>query len=228
MQSSNEKNRHDGHRKRLKDKFASHPGRISDYELLEMLLFYVFRREDTKPASKALLRRFRSLRGVILADRLDLTKVSGVGESTAVLLSLVHEISNRILLEKIADSGSIVSAANVIDYYKSVLGHAKKEQLRVMFLNNRNKLIAEELLQEGTINNTAVYPREIVQRALEHGAGAIIMVHNHPSGDPKPSRQDVVMTKMIGEIVRKLDIILLDHIIISKTGTVSLKEHGVI
>ncbi|MDR2107448.1 MAG: DNA repair protein RadC [Holosporaceae bacterium] len=228
MQSPNEKPHYSGHRQRLRNKFLSDPKSISNHELLEMLLFYAFLRKDTKPTAKALLHRFKSLKEMISADRGDLKKVNGVGESTAILLSLVHEISNRMLLEKISESAAVMSAAHVVDYYKNALGQAKKEQLRVMFLNNRNKLISEEIMQEGTVNNTAVYPREIVQRALEHGAGAIIMVHNHPSGDPTPSKQDIIMTKMISDIVGKLDIVLLDHIIISKTGTVSLKEQGII
>jgi DNA repair protein RadC len=228
MKSPNEKPHYLGHRQRLRDKFSAHPGYLSDYELIEMLLFYIFRRRDTKQLAKTLLNRFKSIREIIFADPMDIEKISGLGKSTIILTTLMREIFNRMLLEKITESKTIMSTSQIIEYYKNTLGHLKKEQFRIMFLNNKNKLISEELMQEGTINNTAIYPREIIQKALEYGAGAIIMVHNHPSGDPKPSRQDVIITKAVKEIAQKLDIILLDHVVIGKNETTSFKELGIL
>ncbi|MDR2723886.1 MAG: DNA repair protein RadC [Holosporaceae bacterium] len=228
MKSPNEKPHYLGHRQRLLERFTSHPEYMSDYELIEMLLFYVFRRRDTKPLAKTLLRCFKSVRGIILADLADLRKIDGCGKSSIGLITLMREIFSRTLWEKIIESKTIMSISQIIEYYRNVLGHLKKEQFRIMFLNNKNKLISEDLMQEGTINNTAIYPREIIQKALEYGAGAIIMIHNHPSGDPKPSRQDIIMTKIVQEIGQKLDIILLDHVIIGKNGTISFKELGII
>ncbi|MDR0580903.1 MAG: DNA repair protein RadC [Holosporaceae bacterium] len=228
MKSQNEKQHYLDHRQRLRKRFASHPEHISDYELMEMLLFYVFRRRDTKPLAKALLNRFKSLREIIFADHSDLKKIFGLGTSTVCLMTLLQEIFKRALFEKITESKTIMSIAQITEYYKSALGNLKKEQFRIMFLNNKNKLISEELMQEGTINNMAIYPREIIQKTLEYGAGAIIMVHNHPSGDPRPSRQDIIMTKAIKEIAQKLDIILLDHVIIGKNSATSFKELGIV
>jgi DNA repair protein RadC len=192
------------------------------------LLFYVFPRKDTKSTAKKILEQFKTLRGIIFADKSDLKEISGVGESSVHLFLLIHEIFNRILLEQIQESVSIMSVSQVSDYYKSLLEQQKKEQFRIMFLNNKNKLIAEELMYEGTVNNTAVYPREIVQKALNYGARAIIMVHNHPGGDSKPSRQDIIMTKTIKELLQKLDIDLLDHLIIGRNNTASLRDIGII
>ncbi|MDR0678184.1 MAG: DNA repair protein RadC [Holosporaceae bacterium] len=228
MKLQDEKSAYIGHRRRLLNKFILNPRHTPDYELLEILLFYVFQRKDTKPLAKTLLNHFKSLRKIILADYFDLKQINGVGKSTINLIMVLREFFTRSLLEKVIESESIMSTGQVLEYYKNTLGYLKKEQLRIMFLNNKNKLITEEMIQEGTINNTAIYPREIIQKSLEYGASAIIMVHNHPGGDPKPSRQDIVMTKIISEIAQKLDITLFDHIIIGKMGTVSLKELGVI
>jgi DNA repair protein RadC len=228
MKSSDKKPHYLGHRKRLREKFASHPERAADYELLEMTLFYVFPRKDVKPLAKALLNRFKSLREIILANRSDLKKIEGVGESTINLITLIREILNRTQLEKIVECVSITSTSQVVEYYKTALANLKKEQFRVMFLNNRNKLISEELMQEGTVSSAAMYPREIAQKALECGASAIIMAHNHPGGDPKPSRQDIIVTKMVRDAMQRLDVVLLDHVIIGKNETISLKDLGAI
>ncbi|MDR2780972.1 MAG: DNA repair protein RadC [Holosporaceae bacterium] len=226
--SDGEKPHYLGHRHRLRKKFAINRTCLSDYELLELLLFFVFSRKDTKPLAKKLLEKFKSIRELILADQSDLKNIEGVGESSVHLLLLIHEIFNRMLFEKIQESTSIASTSQVFDYYRNLLEQQKKEQFRVMFLNNKNKLIAEELMHEGTVNNTAIYPREIVQKALNYGASAIIMVHNHPGGDPQPSRQDIIMTKAVKEIVQKLDIALLDHLIIGKNNVASFRDIGII
>jgi DNA repair protein RadC len=212
----------------MRKKFAHNRGGILDYELLELLMFSVLPRKDTKKIAKDLLQRFGSLREVIFTKYSDLKSVEGIGDVAATLLNVIHEILNRIYLEKISESSIISSSSHVIDYYKTAFANTKQEQLRIMFLNNKNRLLAEEILQVGTINQMAIYPREIMHRALDRGASAIIMVHNHPSGDPQPSKQDVITTKMVKDIAQKLDIMLLDHIIIGKNSSKSLKELGMI
>ncbi|MDR3179588.1 MAG: DNA repair protein RadC [Holosporaceae bacterium] len=218
-----------GHRKRLKKRFAADPASFPDYELLELLMFYVFARKDTKSLAKTLLSHFKTLGRVMSANATELKKIPGLGESAANLLTAVHEIFNRIHLESLKEQDIAISSSDqVLEYYKGLLENEKKEQLRLMLLNNKNKLIADKLMQSGTINQTAIYPREIIELALEYGASAMIMVHNHPSGDPQPSRQDIITTKSIADIAQKLDILLLDHIIIGKNSSRSLKEMGLI
>ncbi|GHU12090.1 DNA repair protein RadC [Alphaproteobacteria bacterium] len=227
--SGSEENSHYlGHRKRLKKRFSTSAHDLADYELLELLLFYVFARKDTKKLAKDLLAHFKTLRSIVYAENTELKKVPGMGDSAAILFAAIREIFNRMQKERVVECDSISSSDQVIAYYANLLGNEKREQLRMMFLNNKNKLIADDLLQIGTINHTAIYPREIIQRALEYGASAMIMVHNHPSGDPQPSRQDIIVTKMIRDIAQKLDILLLDHLIIGKNGSKSLKEMGII
>jgi DNA repair protein RadC len=213
-----------GHRARLKSKLIASSASLLDYELVEMLLFYIHLRKDTKSLAKDLLKNFKSIRNLILADPYEVQKTLGVGKSTLILIKLLRELFERMQLEIVASSVVISSSKHVIDYYKNVLGHLKKEQLRIMFLNNKNKLLADEIMQTGTVNTTAIYPREIIHKALEYGASAIIMVHNHPSGDPQPSRQDVIVTKMVKDVADRLDIILLDHLIIGKDTSLSMKE----
>ena len=213
-----------GHRKRLKEKIAVSPKSLSDYELLEALLFYVFPRKDTKQPAKELMQNFRSLRNVIFSDAIEIQKIAGLGTSSALMFKLIREVFSRILHNEIVNAPVISTSDHVHNYYKNVLGTLKKEQLRVIFLDAKNHLILEKTLQEGTINQTAIYPREIVQIALNCGAAAIILVHNHPSGDTTPSRQDILITKRIRDVAEKLDIQLLDHLIIGHDRTVSLRE----
>ncbi|MDR2794347.1 MAG: DNA repair protein RadC [Holosporaceae bacterium] len=218
-----------GHRKRLKKRFVANPTNFPDYELLELLMFFVFARKDTKILAKTLLDHFKTIGRIVGANQIELKKIHGFGESAAILLAVIHEIFNRIHLESIKEHDIVISSSNqVLEYYKNLLENERKEQLHLMLLNNRNRLIADKLMQSGTINQTAIYPREIIQLALEYGASAIIMVHNHPSGDPQPSRQDIIMTKSIADVAKKLDILLLDHIIIGKDSSMSLKEMGMI
>jgi DNA repair protein RadC len=225
---SSEKNHFIGHRRRLKDKFLIHPDSMRNYELIEMLLFHVFSRKDTKKLAKILCNRFGTFRRIIFASESEIYEIEGLGRTTVCLLHLLREIFSRMLLERISESPIIASSTQVVDYYKNILGIVKKEQLRLMFLNNKNRLISEDILQVGTINHTSIYPREIMQKALEYGASAIIMVHNHPSGDPKPSRQDIIITRRLKDIAQKLDIELLDHLIIGKNSVSSLKEMALI
>jgi DNA repair protein RadC len=221
-----EKKNYQGHRERMKKKLLRDGSGLLDYELLETMLFFAIPRRDTKALAKRLLQRFRTIRGIIFADSAELLNIDGVGTVTIGLLIMIRELFARVCRENISGQVTITSSGQVIDYYKNILGALKKEQLRVMFLNNRNKLLADDVLQTGTVNQTAIYPREIIQRALEHGASGMIMVHNHPGGDPHPSRQDIIMTETIRDIAQRLDIQLLDHVIIGKNESKSLKELG--
>ena len=213
-----------GHRDRLRRRFINHRKSLADYELIELALFYVFRRVDTKKLAKNLLTKFKSLRNLIFADATDIKKSPGLKDSSAIFFQLIHEILCRIEFENIEDGPIIASSEQVIKYYQSSLENLKKEQLHVMFLNNKNRLLAEEIIQTGTVNQAPFYPREIIQKALDHGASALILVHNHPSGDPQPSRQDIIVTRHLNDIAQKLDIMLLDHIIIGKSSYRSFRE----
>lgn len=226
MNSENEKAHFLGHRARLKQKISIKPEFLSDYELLEALLFYVFSRKDTKVLAKQLISQFSSLKRVIFSDSNEIVKIPGLGKSTAVLLKIIREIFVRILREDVQKGPIISTSSNVVDYYKNLLGTLKKEQLRIMFLGSKNKLLCEKVVQEGTVNQTAIYPREIVQIALECGASGIIMVHNHPSGDSTPSRQDVLITARIKEALSPLEITMLDHLIITNHEVTSLRDLG--
>lgn len=228
MNKTSDKHFHIGHRKRLKEKFLSSPESISNYELIELLLFYVFRQRDTKLLAKMLCARFPTLYEMVFANARDLLSIDGIGNSVVVLFRIVHEICTRISFEQIDERQVVNSLDSVISYYKTLLCNDIREQMRIMFLDKKGKLIREQQLSSGTIDQTAVYPREIIQQTLNYGASAIILVHNHPSGDPSPSRKDIIATKKIQAICTELDIILLDHIIIGQYGIKSLKNLGII
>jgi DNA repair protein RadC len=217
-----------GHRQRLRNKFSKHPLALCDYELVELLLFYSNPRRDTKQLAKKLLSHFKTIKHLIFADAADLKKINGIGDSSVILIKLLQKLFDTMHLEDVASSTIISSSWQVVDYYKNVIGCLKNEQLRVMFLNNKNKLLADEIMQTGTVNAVTIYPREILKKALEYGASAIIIVHNHPSGDPQPSRQDIIITKSLKEVAQKLDIMLLDHLVIGKDGCKSMKEMNLI
>lgn len=228
MEQKNKKPHYIGHRKRLREKFMSHPDGVQNYELIEMLLFYVFTRKDTKETAKSIYSKFKTLREVIFANVDDLKNIEELGESSIHLITLLREIFSRILLERIKDKRVIKSSNDVYEYYQNILGNEKKEQLRIMLLDSKNHLISEEIMQIGTINHTHIYPREIVQKALEKAAAAIILVHNHPSGDTKPSKSDILATKTMQEVIEKLDISLFDHIIIGKNEYFSFRKRGLL
>lgn len=213
-----------GHRKRLRQRFRSGgTDAVPDYELLEMVLFRAFPRGDTKPLAKALLNRFGSFAEVINAPEERLRELTGVGDRVIDELKLVRAAALRLLRGEVMGRRVLGSWQTVIDYSKAAQGFDHKEQLRILFLDKRNQLIADEVQQEGTVDHTPVYVREIVKRALELSATAIILVHNHPSGDPAPSRADVDMTKQIIEAARPLGVTVHDHIIVGRSGHASLK-----
>ncbi|MGM4909505.1 RadC family protein [Rhizobium sp. 768_B6_N1_8] len=213
-----------GHRERLRNRFRDHGDTVlADYEILELLLFRLIPRRDTKPIAKALIDRFGSLAGVFGAPAALLQEVKGVGEAVALDLKLISTISHRTLKSELKGKQVLSSWSSVIQYCHAAMAHETREQFRILFLDKRNALIADEVQGRGTVDHTPVYPREVVRRALELSATALILVHNHPSGDPTPSRADIDMTKMIIDAAKPLGIAIHDHIIIGKDGQASLK-----
>lgn len=213
-----------GHRERLRARYRQQgETALADYEILELLLFRLIPRRDTKPIAKALLDRFGTLAGVFGAPPALLQEVNGIGEAVAVDLKLIATVSQRTLKSELRNKQVLGSWSSVINYCHAAMAHESREQFRLLFLDKRNVLIADEVQGHGTIDHTPVYPREVVKRALELSATALILVHNHPSGDPTPSRADIDMTKTIIDTAKPLGITVHDHIIIGKDGHASLK-----
>jgi DNA repair protein RadC len=216
-----------GHRERLRDRFLNGgDGSLQDYELLELLLTQAQKRIDTKPIAKALIKRFGSFAGVMAAAPEQLQEVAGVGPAAAVIIKVVQACALRIAQQDVSEREVIGSWKKLLDYLRMAMAEQKTEQFRLLFLDNKNALIADEEQQRGTVNHTPVYPREVVKRALELGASAIILVHNHPSGDPTPSQDDIAMTKEVAAAADKLGISVHDHIIIGRKGHASLRSLG--
>ena len=237
-----------GHRERLRERFASvGPQSLADYELVELLLFFSVFRRDTKPLAKRMIERFGSL-GALLAAEPDrygecLTTLApppaDAGEEparirdddllfTRVLLKSIHELMQRVLKEEIRDRPVIGSWTALIDYLRVAMSHEPSEHFRIMFLDRKNILIKDEVQSRGTVDHTPLYPREVVKRALELAASAIIMVHNHPSGDPTPSKADVEMTRQVVEALKSVGIEVHDHVIVGKTRHTSFKSSRLI
>jgi DNA repair protein RadC len=213
-----------GHRERLRERFHSAgPDALSDYELLEMVLFRSLPRGDTKPLAKTLLKIFGSFAEVVHAPETRLREVDGVGDATVTNLKLIAASASRIAKGQVKQRTMLSSWNDVIDYCRTSMAFADKEQFRVLFLDKRNQLIADEVQQIGTVDHTPVYPREVIKRSLELSATAILLVHNHPSGDPTPSGADIQMTKAIIDIAAPLGIAVHDHIIVGKHGHASMK-----
>ena len=218
-----------GHRDRLRDRFMTVGAEgFKDYELLELLLFGLIPRVDTKPVAKALLSRFGTLAEVLGAPLELLQEVKGIGPKSALDLKVVAAVSQRMLRGEIKGKEVLSSWSQVVDYCRATMAFEQREQFRILFLDKKNALIADEVQQKGTVDHTPVYPREVIRRALELSATAIILVHNHPSGDPTPSRADIEMTKLIIEAGRQLGIAVHDHIIIGRDGHASFKALGLI
>jgi DNA repair protein RadC len=213
-----------GHRERLRERFhEAGAAALSDYELLELVLFRALPRRDVKPLAKDLIARFGSFAEVVNAPEALLAKVPGVGDATVVDIKLIAAAASRVAKGAIKTRETLSSWSAVIEYCRTAMAFADKEQFRILFLDKRNQLIADEVQQTGTVDHTPVYPREVVKRALELSATAIILVHNHPSGDPTPSNADIQMTKQIADIAGSLGISVHDHIIVGKNGHASLK-----
>ncbi len=218
-----------GHRKRLRERFLQGSEKaLPDYELLELLLFGVMPRGDVKPLAKQLLKECGSLSALFQADLEKLKSISGVGLTTIATVKAIQEISCRLIKEEANSQTVFKSWQTVIDYCRARMSHLKVEQLRLLFLDQKNKIISDEIQQQGTINSTPIFPREVVKRALELSASSLIMVHNHPSGDPTPSQADIDITQKVIKAAKELDIHVLDHLIIGRFGHVSLRDQKLI
>jgi DNA repair protein RadC len=213
-----------GHRERLRERFlAGGADALAEYELLELVLFRALPRRDVKPLAKALLKAFGSFAEVIAAPAARLNEVAGVGEAVIAELKIVQAAAHRFLRGELKERRVLSSWSAVLDYCRAAQAFAEKEQFRILFLDKRNQLIADEVQQQGTVDHTPVYPREVVKRALELSATAVILVHNHPSGDPTPSSADIQMTQAIVDAARPFAIAVHDHIIVGRGGHASLK-----
>jgi DNA repair protein RadC len=222
-----DKPHHLGHRQRLRERLlAAGPAALPDYELLEFLLFAAAARGDTKPLAKILVERFGSLAAVLNAEPEKLKTIPGIGEAAIAVLLAVREAGLRLLKAEFQERPVLASWQKVVDYCSAVLAHAAVEEFHLLFLDRKNALIADERQQRGTIDHTPVYTREVVKRALELGASAIIMVHNHPSGDPTPSKADIETTRDVAKAAALLGVTVHDHIIIGKGRHSSLKGLG--
>jgi DNA repair protein RadC len=220
---------HIGHRKRLRERLLQRgDDALADYELIEMLLFAAKARGDTKPLAKALMKRFGSFGAVLMAEPEKLMAVDGMGVVSAAALKVVAESARRLAREEAGEAPIIASWTKLLAYCRVQLAHETVENFHVLFLDRRNRLIADERQQRGTIDHTPVYPREVVKRALELGASAVILVHNHPSGDPTPSKTDIEMTRAIQDAAEKLGIKVHDHVIIGRAGHSSFKAQGLL
>jgi len=218
-----------GHRGRLKSKFLqTNPSSFSDYELLELFLFQSMPRRDVKPLAKRLLARFTNFDTLLNTDKYKIMEVEGVSESIYLHLRTVREMLNRVFAERIEGKNIISSWSQLLEYLKFNMGCLKIEQFRVIFLNKKNLLIADEIMSTGTIDQTSVYPREIVKKSLFHEAGALILVHNHPSGNSKPSNADIDLTAQIINACKTVNVTVHDHVIIGGNDYYSFKSNMLI
>lgn len=215
------------HRKRLRERFmAGGQAALPDYELLELVLFRAIPRQDVKPLARLLLDTFGDFNRVITAAPQRLLLVKGVGDAVVVELKLVEAAAGRLMRAKVMNRPILSSWNALLDYCQTVMAHRETEQFRILFLDRKNVLIADEEQAKGTVDHVPVYPREVVKRALELNASAIILIHNHPSGDPTPSEADISMTLQVQEAAQVLGIVLHDHLIIGKSRELSFKAQG--
>jgi DNA repair protein RadC len=216
-----------GHRERLRERVAtSGPSSLADYELLEFILTLAIPRVDTKQQAKALIREFGSIGGVLSADAAALTRVKGIGTRAAVAITAIRETALRMLRGEIENKPVLASWQALLDYLRADMAYGSIERVRVLYLNSKNALIRDEIASEGSIDEAAVHVREVIRRAIDLGAAGLILVHNHPSGDPKPSRADIQLTRDIIEAGRRLKIAVHDHVIIGTEGHASLRALG--
>ena len=216
-----------GHRERLRDRFHEAPDALPDYELLEMLLGFTIPRRDTKPLAKDLLRRFGSLGEVLAASKEQLSEAD-LSDTTVALLKSVRVAASRLARAPVEKRNALSSMDAVINYCTVAMAYEPVEQFRVLFLDRKNALIRDEAQQKGTVDHTPVYPREVVKRALELSASAVIIVHNHPSGDPTPSAADIDMTRQVQEACQKLGLVLHDHVVIGRGKHASFRTLGLL
>ncbi|PWG17011.1 RadC family protein [Salibaculum griseiflavum] len=217
------------HRKRLRERFRNGgAAAMPDYELLELALFRAIPRQDVKPLARRLIEAFGDVSGVLSAPPARLEQVAGVGPAVATELKIIEALAHRMARAKVLQRHVISSWDAVLDYCHTVMAHRDTEQFRILFLDRKNILIADEAQAEGTVDHVPVYPREVVKRALELNASALILVHNHPSGDPTPSEADIDMTRQINDAAHALGISLHDHLVIGRSRELSFRAEGLL
>jgi DNA repair protein RadC len=218
-----------GHRERLRDRFRqAGADALPDYELLELILFRAIPRRDVKPLAKVIINAFGSFAEAISASEDRLAEIPGLGAAAITEIKLVRAAALRLMQGELRKRPLLSSWDKVVNYCRAAMAHEAREQFRILFLDNRNRLLADEVQGRGTVNHTPVYVREVVKRALELSASSIILVHNHPSGDPTPSRADIDITKQIIDAAKKLEISVHDHIIVGRDGHLSLRSAGLV
>jgi len=218
-----------GHRARLRQRLLGRGGdALLDHELIEYLLALAIPRRDTKPLAKALLREFGGLGGLLTADAAALERMPGMGETAVAAIKIAHAAALRLVAGEVAQRPVLANWQALLDYLRADMAHHSIERFRVLHLNTRNMLIRDEVMSEGSIDQAAVHVREVIRRAIDLGSAAIILVHNHPSGDPAPSRADIDLTRTIAEAGKRLGIAVHDHLIIGSGGHVSLRAQGLI
>ena len=217
------------HRRRLRERFreTGFEG-FKDYEALELILTYAIPRRDVKPIAKELIRRFGDFQGVLDAPYEDLLKTSGMGENAATFLNLMKSSASLYLKQVLKRKKGISGTSDLLDYCRVEMRGLRDEQFRAIFLNSQNEIIADEVMQEGTVDQSVVYPRKVMERALYYKASAMIFVHNHPSGSIKPSREDITLTETLKQAAKSLQLRVHDHLIISKNGYFSFLESGLL
>jgi len=219
----------EGHRARMRARLlTAGPEALADHEMLEMVLFLALPRRDTKPIARALMNRFGSFAAAIAAPLVELRGTEGLGEAGAAALKTVQAAALRLARAEVLHRPVLNNWDRLMEYLTAVLSRERVEQFRVLFLDNKNRLVADEAQARGTVNHTPVYPREVVKRALEHHATAIILVHNHPSGDPTPSRDDIEMTREIKLAAQTLAVVLHDHVIVGNGRWLSFRKEGLL
>ena len=217
------------HRQRMRARLlTAGPESVADHELLEMVLFLALPRRDTKPIARALLSRFGSFAGSIAAPMADLRGIDGLGDAGVAALKTVQAAALRLVRAELRDRPVLTNWSALLDYLSAVMARDRVEQFRVLFLDNKNRLIADEAQSRGTVNHTPVYPREVVKRALELHASALILAHNHPSGDPAPSQDDIAMTREIKAAASALGLVLHDHVVVGNGATLSFRAQGLL
>jgi DNA repair protein RadC len=217
-----------GHRKRLKERFSQDPEQLADYELLELILGYGLPRKDTKPLAKELLSRFGTIKGVLKAKPSELREINGFGPGLELFWRIWSEFLSRTLEASLPEKLTLSNPKPVVDVAISRLGNKEKEEFWIALVDNKNRLISFKQAFEGTVDQTAVYPREILSLALEHKASGFILVHNHPGGDPSPSSQDRTLTHRLEKLSSELGLRLLDHIIVAEEKYLSFKAEGLL
>ncbi len=216
-----------GHRQRLRERFVQGGAEaFQDYELLELILFMAIPRRDVKPLAKELLAKYKTLPALLAAPIQQLTQTAGVSENVAISLKAVAATAHRMLRQEVMNKPVLNNWTRLMDYCMATMAHEGKEHFRILFLNKKNELIADEIQGSGTVDQTPAYPREVVKRALELSATALILLHNHPSGDPSPSQADIDLTRDIIRAAEPLNITIHDHVIVSHNGYVSMKGEG--